>query len=191
MKGCWHGALSRMLGTWSAVSEDRYALVDSLLLRLGARARAIRHADLGSAIHTGHDFARAMGCAPNQVAKTLLLRDNAPTGPGASSKKRYAVFALAQSDRLDLNAVRATLKTGEAQLASRNEIQQVLGTVPSAVSPFMTGSIPVYVDEKLLCLHIIFVNGGVPGVDIEIAPADLVEVTRAQVGRYSLDSTPR
>lgn len=128
-----------------------------------------------------------MGCAPNQVAKTLLLRDNAPTGPGASSKKRYAVFVLAQSDRLDLHAVRATLKTGEAQLASRNEIQQVLGTVPGAVSPFMTGSIPLYVDENLLGLRIIFVNGGVSGVDIEIAPVELVEVTRAQVGRYSLE----
>lgn len=171
------------------VSNDPDALVD-ILLRLGDRARAVRHADLGCQILTAHDFAKAMGCSSNQVAKTVLLRaEHVPTGEAASLEKRFAAFCLARSDRLDLDTVRATLGAARVRLASRHEMEQVLATVPGAVSPFMMGAIPLHLDESLLSPRTIFVSGGVPGVDIEIAPADLVEVTGAQVGHYTVDGT--
>lgn len=174
-------------GNVIGVSDDPNALVD-ILLRLGGRARAVRHTDLGCHIRTAHDFAKAMGCSCNQVAKTLLLRaEHVPTGEAASLEKRFAAFCLALPDRLDLDAVRATLGAARVQLASRHEMEHVLVTVPGAVSPFMMGAIPLYLDESLLGLRTIFVSGGVPGVDVEIAPAELVEVTGAQVGRYSVD----
>jgi len=171
------------------VSNDLDALV-GILLRLGARARAVRHADLGCKILTAHDFVKAMGCSCYQVAKTLLLRaEHFPAGKATSSKKRFAAFCLALPDRLDLDAVLATLGAATVRLASRHEIEHVLATVPGAVSPFMLGPIPLHLDESLLGLRAIFVSGGVPGVDIEIAPAELVDVTRAQVGRYTVDGT--
>ena len=59
-----------------------------------------------------------------------------------------------------------------------------MGVGARAVSPFCMGNIPVYVDDLLLGLRTIFVNGGVPEVDIEVAPAKLIEATGARVGHY-------
>lgn len=169
------------------VSDNPNAL-EAILLRLGARARAVRHADLGCQIRTAHDFAKAMGCSCNQVAKTLLLRaEHIRTGAAASMEKRFAAFCLALPDRLDLDAVRAILGAAKVRLASRHEMEHMLATGPGAVSPFMMGPIPLYLEESLLGLRTIFVSGGLAGVDIEIAPTELVEVTGAQVGRYRID----
>lgn len=165
---------------------------DGLLARLGARARVVRHADLGRDIRTARDFAEAVGCAPERVAKTLLLRAGPFSRHDAATRDRaYAAVVLAVVDRVDLRAIASALGAASATLASKEELQQVLGTVPGAVSPFALGEISLCLDGKLLNMATVFVSGGSPGVDIEIAPADLAEITAARVGRYSLSREPQ
>jgi prolyl-tRNA editing enzyme YbaK/EbsC (Cys-tRNA(Pro) deacylase) len=162
------------------------ASLTSLLQRLGSGARAVWHADLCREIASGSDFAQAVGCAPEQVAKTLLLRAGRLSGKGETSADwRYAAVILAQPDRLDLNEMGVVL-CARARLATSDELHRIMGVGAGSVSPFCTGNIPVYVDDLLLSLRTIFVNGGVPGVDIEVAPAKLIEATRACVGHYRL-----
>jgi Cys-tRNA(Pro)/Cys-tRNA(Cys) deacylase len=165
------------------VSEDASSRLERLRLRLGTRVRVVRHADLGREMRSALDFARAVGCTPEQVAKTLLLAVQLPAEDGAATDRRYAGVVLALPDRVDPGAVAAALGAGDVQLASRDELRRVLGTVPGAVSPFEMLNIPLTIDDKLMGLPAVYVSGGIPGVDIEIAPADLVEVTRARVGQ--------
>jgi Cys-tRNA(Pro)/Cys-tRNA(Cys) deacylase len=171
------------------VSEDASARLERLRLRLGTRVRVVRHADLGREIRSALDFARAVGCAPGQVAKTLLLGAvQVPAEDDPAADRRYAGMVLALPDRVDLGAVAAAFGAAGVQLASRDELRRVLGTAPGAVSPFGMGRIPLTIDDKLMGLPAVYVSGGIPGIDIEIAPADLVEVTRARVGRVSAPS---
>ena len=82
------------------------ASLTSLLQRLGSGTRAIWHADLCRDIASGLDFAQAVGCPPEHVAKTLLLRAERVSGKGETSANwRYAAVILALPDRLDLNVM--------------------------------------------------------------------------------------
>lgn len=164
------------------------ANLDDLLLRLGSRARLIRHADLPGKIDSAQKFADAVGCRPERVAKTLVLCAQHQRTAGATPFRRYAAVVLALPDLADLDAVAASLSGHRPRLASRGELRRLLGALPGTVSPFATGAIPVYVDVKLLAMDTVFVGGGQQGIDIEIAPRDLVEATKATVGSYSRGS---
>lgn len=160
------------------------ASLASLLRHLGGSTRSIWHADLCGDIGSGFDFAKAVGCPPEHVAKTLLLcAERVSSKSRTSAGRRYAAVILALPDRLDANKIGVAL-CGQVRLATRDELHRMVGMGTSAVSPFRVGSSPVYVDDRLVGLRTIFVNGGAPGVDIEIAPAKLVEATRACVGNY-------
>lgn len=161
------------------------ANLDDLLLRLGSRARLVRHADLPGKIDSARQFAEAVGCRAERVAKTLILCAQRQRAPVAAPYPLHAAVVLAVTDVADLDVVAASLSGHRPRLASRGELRHLLGTLPGAVSPFWTGAIPVYVDVKLLALDTVFVGGGERGIDIEIAPRDLVEATNATVGPYS------
>ena len=167
------------------MSESRdEASLTSLLQRLGSGARAVWHADLCREIASGSDFAQAVGCQPENVAKTLLLCVERVSGTGETSANwRYAAVILALPDRLDFNEMGVVL-CGRVRLATRAELHRIMGGATGAVSPFCMRNIPVYVDDRLLGLRTIFVNGGLSGVDIEVAPAKLIEATRACFGHY-------
>ena len=128
-------------------------------------------------------FAEAVGISAERVAKTLLLR---VCQRRARVHRPHAAVLLAAPDRVDLDAVGAILDADCVRLASRSELQNALGVAPGAVSPFWLGSIPVHLDVSLLAESTVFVGTGAPGIELEIAPADLRDVTRATVGRYRL-----
>jgi Cys-tRNA(Pro)/Cys-tRNA(Cys) deacylase len=157
--------------------------LDALLRRLGRRARLVSHPDFAGGGKTAVQFAEAVGYQPERVAKTLLLR---VCQQGARVHRLHAAVLLAAPDRVDLDAVGAILDADRVRLASRNELQNALGVAPGAVSPFWLGGIPVHLDVSLLAQSTVFVGTGAPGIELEIAPVDLRDVTRATVGRYRL-----
>lgn len=154
---------------------------EDLLRTLGPEARIVRHAVLGRPIRTAHDLAGALGCAPERVAKTLFLCAASPATP-------YAAVLLAAPDRADFATVARALGTKSTTLATPKELQQVLGTVPGAVSPLCLADAPLYMDETLLGLPTIFVSGGQLGVDIEVPPSTLAATASARTGRFSRSS---
>jgi Cys-tRNA(Pro) deacylase len=58
--------------------------------------------------------------------------------------------------------------------ASPADVQRVTGYLPGGVSPFGTKTtLPVYIEETILDLDRIFINGGKRGFLVEMNPQDI------------------
>src|SRR5262245_22865014 len=120
------------------------------------------------------DEAAALGVAPEEVAKTLVL-------VGSSGNVRAV---LAASERLDLHKVAATLgvTSKKVHLATEDNLAHdypdfELGAVP----PFGGREDHVLVDERLAGRDSVVVEAGSHDRSVRLKAADLVRLTRAQV----------
>lgn len=127
-----------------------------------------------SASSYGLEAASRLGLDPAQVFKTLL----------ATVDGRLVVGVVPVSGQLDLKALAAALGGKRAELAAATDAERATGYVVGGISPVgQRRAHPTVVDESALPFDEIYVSGGRRGLDIGIAPADLVRVTRAVVAR--------
>lgn len=125
---------------------------------------------------TLHDFgARAaakLGVDPDQIFKTLLV-----TADGAQ-----AVAIVPVSGKLSLKAVGQALGRKRVEMCDPAIAERVTGYVRGGISPFgQKKSHPTVVDEMALAFDRIHVSGGKRGLDIEVAPGDLIRHLAAVV----------
>jgi prolyl-tRNA editing enzyme YbaK/EbsC (Cys-tRNA(Pro) deacylase) len=120
------------------------------------------------------DEAAALGIAPEEVAKTLVLV--APTGNVRA--------VLAASERVDVRKVAAVLGVGgkKVHLASEDDLARdysdfELGAVP----PFGGPDDDVLVDEELAARDSVVLEAGTHERSVRLKAADLVRLTKAQV----------
>jgi Ala-tRNA(Pro) deacylase len=121
------------------------------------------------------DEAKALGVAPEEVAKTLVL--SAPSGNVRA--------VLPASERIDLGKVADLLEAGhkELQFATEDEMKRDypdfdLGAVP----PFggREGD-RVIVDSRLAARDSVVIEAGTHERSVRLKAADLVRLTRAEV----------
>ncbi len=118
----------------------------------------------------GLEAAAALEVTPARVFKTLLARvDGALT-----------VAVVPVSGQLDLKALAAAVGGKRAEMADPKDAERVTGYVVGGISPVgQRKALPTVVDATASGFPTVFVSGGRRGLDIELAPADLVRVTRA------------
>lgn len=118
----------------------------------------------------GLEAAEALGLDPDRVLKTLL----------ASVDGRLTVAIVPVSGRLDLKALARAVGGSKAALADPAAAQRATGYVVGGISPVgQRRAHPTVLDECALAWPTVFVSAGKRGLDLEIAPADLVRVTGA------------
>ena len=111
--------------------------------------------------------ATAIGRPPEQLFKTLV----------ASVDGRLEVFVVPADRQLDLRAVGKRTK-----LALPAEAERATGYVVGGISPLgQRRRLPMTVDESALTWDTILVSAGKRGLQIELAPQDLVRLTGAGV----------
>jgi Cys-tRNA(Pro)/Cys-tRNA(Cys) deacylase len=111
--------------------------------------------------------ARALGRAPAQLFKTLV----------ASVGGSLRVFVVPADRQLDLRAVGK-----RAELADRALAERATGYVVGGISPLgQRKRLPATLDESALAWETILVSAGKRGLQIELRPEDLVELTGATV----------
>ena len=111
--------------------------------------------------------ARALGRDPSQLFKTLV----------ASVSDTLRVFVVPADRQLDLRAAGK-----RAQLADRALAERTTGYVVGGISPLgQRKRLPTTVDESALVWETILVSAGRRGLQIELRPQDLVELTGAAV----------
>ena len=131
-------------------------------------ARGYEHDPAASSY--GLEAADALGVPPERVFKTLLVQGEAGLAVGIVPVDR----------QLDLKAVAAALGAKKVAMADPAAAERSTGYVVGGISPIgQKRALPTVLDASALAHATVLVSGGRRGLDLELAPADLVAVTRA------------
>jgi Cys-tRNA(Pro)/Cys-tRNA(Cys) deacylase len=126
--------------------------------------------------HYGLDAAAALGVDPGRIFKTLV----------ASVDGLLVVGVVPVSGELDLKALAAAAGGHRAELAPPEAAQRATGSVIGGISPLgHRRPMPVYVDSRASGFVTIFVSGGRRGLQVELAPGDLVRLAAATLTRIA------
>ncbi|MEA5454305.1 Cys-tRNA(Pro) deacylase [Sinomonas sp. JGH33] len=124
----------------------------------------------------GLEAAEVLGVAPERVFKTLVV------DIGGDVAARLCVAVVPVSGNLDLKAAAAAFGAKKASMADPAAAERRTGYVLGGISPLgQRLPSPTAIDESALEFETILVSGGRRGFDIELAPADLVRVTKASI----------
>ena len=125
----------------------------------------------------GVGAARALGIEPERVFKTLVAD---------LSGKSLAVAIIPVAERLDLKALAAALGAKRATMAEPAAAERATGYVLGGISPLgQRRRLPFAIDESALGFERIHVSGGRRGLEIGLAPGDLVALVGATVARIA------
>jgi Cys-tRNA(Pro)/Cys-tRNA(Cys) deacylase len=120
----------------------------------------------------GSEAAEALGVAPGRVFKTLV----------ADVDGALAVGVVPVTAQLDLKALAAAVGGKKAAMADAAAAQRATGYVAGGISPVgQRRRLPVVIDATALDFPTVFCSGGRRGLEIELAPADLVRAANATV----------
>ena len=120
----------------------------------------------------GLEASEALGVPPEQVFKTLV----------AAVDGSLTVGVVPVHRQLDLKALAAATGGKRAAMAEVAAAERATGYVAGGISPVgQKRRLPVVVDESALPLGTMFCSAGRRGLEIELAPADLIKATGATV----------
>lgn len=121
-----------------------------------------------SALHV----AAATGENIDQVYKTLVLRGD---------KTGYFVCVIPGAAELDLKAAARASGNKSCEMLHVKDLMPVTGYIRGGCSPLgMKKAFPTFIQEDCLLWDFIFVSAGKRGLQIQIAPADLLRAASAR-----------
>ena len=147
------------------------ALVALATAGIAHTAHAYEH-DPATPLGYGLEAAHALGVEPERVFKTLLTNVDG----------RLVVAVVPVTTTLDLKALASAAGGKKAAMAERAAAERATGYVIGGISPLgQKTALPTVVDESVWLFDTVLVSGGRRGLDVELAPEDLVRLTAATV----------
>ena len=148
---------------------------------------ALERAKIGFTLHEyphdpkagsyGLEASEALGVPPERVFKTLVAAVDGVT---------LAVGVVPVHRQLDLKALAAAVGGKKAVMAEVAAAERATGYVAGGISPVgQKKRLPVVIDSSALALGTLFCSAGRRGLEIEIAPADLVKAAGAKVAEIA------
>jgi Cys-tRNA(Pro)/Cys-tRNA(Cys) deacylase len=132
--------------------------------------RAYRHDPRSTSY--GLEAAQELGVEPERVFKTLL----------ADVDGALVVGIVPVDTQLDLKALAAAVGGKRSSLAEVARAERATGYVVGGISPLGQRTLhPTVLDDSALGHRTILVSGGRRGLDIELEPGHLVDLTHARV----------
>ncbi|MCR5879017.1 Cys-tRNA(Pro) deacylase [Phenylobacterium sp. J367] len=125
-----------------------------------------------NAERVGLQAAEALGAPPSEVLKTLMVKvDGKP-----------ACVVLASDREVAMKKLAAALGGKSAEMMKPADAERITGYRVGGVSPFgQKRASRTVVDAAAATLAEAYVNGGQRGLQIRLAPGDLIRVTEAVV----------
>jgi Cys-tRNA(Pro)/Cys-tRNA(Cys) deacylase len=137
------------------------------------RVHAYEH---GTGAAYGPEAARALGLDPARVFKTLV----------ADVDGALTVGIVPVGGSLDLKALAAAVGGKRARMAEVAAAERATGYVAGGISPLgQRRRLRTVLDSSAADLPTLFCSGGRRGLEVELAPADLVRLTGALVARIA------
>ena len=120
----------------------------------------------------GREASEALGVSAERVFKTLI----------AEVDGNLVAGVVPVDGQLDLKALAGAAGGKRAAMAAPAAAERATGYVTGGISPVgQRKRLPVVVDSSALAHPTVFCSGGRRGLEIELAPADLIKVTGATV----------
>ena len=117
--------------------------------------------------------ARELGVSPEIVWKTLVAHDE---------RENHLVFCIPAAAELELKKAAKAAGARKVDLIGLKDLTPLTGYVRGGCSPIgMKKKLPTWIDEIALTFDRIYVNAGARGMQVLMAPADLIRVVDAQV----------
>ncbi|WP_084077706.1 Cys-tRNA(Pro) deacylase [Demequina sp. NBRC 110057] len=135
--------------------------------------------DASSSLSYGLEAAEALGVSPREVFKTLcFLADGVLT-----------IGIVPVSGSLDLKAAAKAVGAKRAVMADPADAERATGYVVGGISPLGGRKrLPAVLDSSAFDHDTVYVSGGRRGLDVSLAPADLVRLTGASTAPIGKDS---
>jgi Cys-tRNA(Pro)/Cys-tRNA(Cys) deacylase len=115
--------------------------------------------------------AAKLGMAPETVFKTLITRGDR-TGP--------VLACIPAGTELDLRTLGEASGNKRVEMVPLREVLELTGYTRGAVTPLAVKKpYPVFIDETVELWPVVGISGGMRGLEILLAPADLLGVTGA------------
>lgn len=121
--------------------------------------------------------ADALGQDINRVFKTLVLRG-----------ERTGLFVCVVPGNSEVNLKKAAAAAGDkkAEMIAMKELLPLTGYIRGGCSPIgMKKPLPTFIDESCLAHERIYISAGVRGMQICIAPTDLIAFVHASTAAIS------
>jgi Cys-tRNA(Pro)/Cys-tRNA(Cys) deacylase len=119
----------------------------------------------------GQEASEALGVPPDRVFKTLI----------ADVDGQLTVAVVPVGGSLDLKALASAVGGKKAAMADPVQAERASGYVTGGIAPVgLRRPLPVVVDETALRHDTVFCSAGQRGLEIELAPADLVTAAGAR-----------
>ncbi len=123
--------------------------------------------------HGPEESARLQGIELHALLRTIVVR----RGEGD-----YVFVLVPGGRRFDWGKLRSHLGVSRLSLPDQDEARKVTGYERGAITPFGASSPwPVIADASIAGLERVAIGGGRRGVNLHLAPADLVAATGAEV----------
>ena len=115
-----------------------------------------------------------MGVDKERVFKTLVIADE---------KGQLSVGILPVSSQLNLKLFAKAIGAKKATMADKKLVEKTTGYVLGGVSPIgQKKKLPTIIHETAANFTTIFVSAGKRGLEIELAPDDLIKLTEGHYG---------
>jgi Cys-tRNA(Pro)/Cys-tRNA(Cys) deacylase len=120
----------------------------------------------------GLEAAEKLGVPAGRVFKTLVVE----------AGNALAVAIIAVDSSLSLKKIARASGNKRAAMADGRRVERTTGYVLGGVSPLgQKKSLPTFVDRRAAEYATVFVSAGKRGLEIELAPGDLLALTRGEL----------
>ena len=125
-------------------------------------------------IHFGQEAAQKLGIPAQQLFKTLVV---------CLDGSQLGVAVVPVSGQLNLKAFAKAMGGKKAKMAPKALVAKNTGYITGGVSPLgQKKTLPTVVDASAQDFETIVVSAGRRGLQMALAPGDLISLTRARVG---------
>lgn len=121
--------------------------------------------------------AKKLGQNVEQVFKTLVLRGD-----------KFGIFVVVIPGNTEVDLKKAAKASGNksAEMIAMKELLPLTGYIRGGCTAIgMKKAYPNYIDESCLIFDFIYISAGARGMQIKIAPEDLISLTNMTVGDFT------